>query len=72
MAKDKVREGETGNRSRGRPGPPGTGREAGLGRREPVERLAWAMLAQARCVWAQGWTETHSIGYGLKEAQVQA
>ncbi len=30
------------------------------------------MLAQDRCVWAQGWTENRSRSYGLKEAQVQA
>ncbi len=29
------------------------------------------MLAQDRCAWAPGWAETHSLNYGLKEAQVQ-
>jgi hypothetical protein len=43
-----VREGETGNRSRSWPGPPGTGREAGLGHREPVEKLAWATGNRSR------------------------
>ena len=34
----------------------------------PVSR----MLAQGRCDWTPGWTETHSGSYGLREAQVQA
>jgi hypothetical protein len=37
--REKVRGGETGNRSRGWPGPPETGREAGLGHRKPVDLL---------------------------------
>jgi len=34
----------------------------------PVSR----MMAQVRCGWTPGWTESRSRGYGLKEAQVQA
>jgi hypothetical protein len=30
------------------------------------------MMAPARYDWAQGWTETNSRSYWLKEAQVQA
>ena len=30
------------------------------------------MMAKDRHGWAQGWTEIHSLSYGLKEAQVQA
>ena len=29
------------------------------------------MMALTRFNWAQGWTETNSPGYWLKEAQVQ-
>jgi len=30
------------------------------------------MMAQVRYDWVPGWTESHSIRYGLKEAQAQA
>jgi len=30
------------------------------------------MMAEDRCVWGPGWTETRSCSYGLKEAQAQA
>ena len=51
---------------------PETGQEAGLGRRDPVERLAWAMMAPDKCGWTLGWTETNSHSYWSRKAQVQA
>jgi hypothetical protein len=34
----------------------------------PVSRA----MMQDRCDWTPGWTESHSLSYGLREAQVQA
>jgi len=36
-----------------------------------VNRADIAILAQVRCYWARGWTESNSQSYWVKEAQVQ-
>jgi len=38
---------------------------------EQLSRAMPGAIAEDRCDWAQGWTESNSRSYGLKEAQVQ-
>jgi len=38
---------------------------------EQLSRAMPGAIAEDRCDWAQGWTESNSRSYWLKEAQVQ-
>ena len=51
---------------------PGTGRETGLGHREPVERVAWAKGSSNRCHQAtkdEGSPKGHLTGERHKDVQ---
>ena len=39
--------------------------------RDAGARAMPGAIAEVRCGWTPGWTEIHSLSYGLKEAQVK-